>query len=747
MKKSKLVTGFSAAFVALMALVACGGTVRAKDYVVLTINGVDYTAEELFNDQKTPAAAEAQFNAVYKVAVRNYFAHDGSKFMDEITRNTKIKISGQKDVAQSNASKNGTTYAEEWQKILDSNSVDDEQGLYDKFEYELEKEKFDDTFYENNMATLKHGGVLGNESGQSTDKEYLKGYIPGKHPYHVKHILVKTGSSISNTAMEIDEAAAKKISDVVLALARGMNFADVAREYSDDTGSKDKGGDLGIMDLDTSFVSEFKLGTYLYEAYFRKNTHDAHDNRESPTEGGGWASEKALTGLNLDVAATNPTIASERAKSLANDIIDPSNKCEPVEGNALTGIGQIPVEAAFKLGKDWVNVTSTKIVKGYGNITPDREDYKWMAPLDIDMQAKYYPRNILFNKYFNKRNVSVITARRLDLQDVEKSKDYALIGEYTDIERDAQTKALSGGKIIKVSDTGIGATAHKNTFIGVNDDDYKAMKGFKTPGTDTRDKDGLVPQMKDNSENSDISDILCDEKGNIIFVFRAGTSDYQGIHFVCIERSPFMTHEWDGSHKKDSKPDTVSLDEYFTTKYPTKAGKNEHPTYGDDTNKQTYVTYFPNDVQTALKSRADDVKNKVKGGNTNLETYVYRFLTEKADGSQKIVFTDKAKELGIDKNISAWIESKREATVIETADNWDQSWDTYYDLVTEATNKRKQEDFDPDATYDFRGGTVPEIAAVFFANISEGEKFVGDTTTDYTGYLKALFGKGGVFHD
>jgi peptidyl-prolyl cis-trans isomerase C len=52
----------------------------------------------------------------------------------------------------------------------------------------------------------------------------------GDKEYHVRHILVK------------DEAAAK---DIIAQLQGGADFAEVAKEKSEDTGSKETGGDLG----------------------------------------------------------------------------------------------------------------------------------------------------------------------------------------------------------------------------------------------------------------------------------------------------------------------------------------------------------------------------------------------------------------------------------------------------------------------------------------------------------------------
>jgi peptidyl-prolyl cis-trans isomerase SurA len=67
------------------------------------------------------------------------------------------------------------------------------------------------------------------------------------------HIL----ASYSNEAGEIDSAAAySKINSVMQLLKNGEDFAQVAKEHSDDTGSKENGGDLGLFER-RMMVQEF----------------------------------------------------------------------------------------------------------------------------------------------------------------------------------------------------------------------------------------------------------------------------------------------------------------------------------------------------------------------------------------------------------------------------------------------------------------------------------------------------------
>ena len=76
-----------------------------------------------------------------------------------------------------------------------------------------------------------------------TDKELKENYKP---EIKASHILVK------------DEATAKKVKEE---LGQGKSFEDLAKQYSEDTGSKEKGGDLGYFTAG-KMVKEFEDAAY-----------------------------------------------------------------------------------------------------------------------------------------------------------------------------------------------------------------------------------------------------------------------------------------------------------------------------------------------------------------------------------------------------------------------------------------------------------------------------------------------------
>ncbi|MCF0116136.1 MAG: peptidylprolyl isomerase [Erysipelotrichaceae bacterium] len=82
--------------------------------------------------------------------------------------------------------------------------------------------------------------------------DVVEAYTKEKSPRILSHILVK----MEDVENPTDEELAK-VKEVEDALAEGKDFAEVATEYSDDTGSAIDGGNLGFSDADTSYVPEF----------------------------------------------------------------------------------------------------------------------------------------------------------------------------------------------------------------------------------------------------------------------------------------------------------------------------------------------------------------------------------------------------------------------------------------------------------------------------------------------------------
>jgi peptidyl-prolyl cis-trans isomerase D len=105
------------------------------------------------------------------------------------------------------------------------------------------------------MAALKQRANISDDDV----KVYYQGHIDQyklEDRAHVAHILFKT---VGMTDAQVEEVK-KKAEDVLNKAKRGGNFADLAKQYSEDT-SKDKGGDLGWI-VRGQTVPEFEAAAF-----------------------------------------------------------------------------------------------------------------------------------------------------------------------------------------------------------------------------------------------------------------------------------------------------------------------------------------------------------------------------------------------------------------------------------------------------------------------------------------------------
>ncbi len=233
-----------------------------------------------------------------------------------------------------------------------TNYNDELETLFESYNVEDLEELKDYFAYRTMKQEVEDRFFDDNKASFLVGNDFGPGYLNERLPYHVKHILVKVsaaGADLYNG--RISEAEAKKLFAVANRLAiqqNGETFGEVAREMSED-GSKEQFGDLGIMSKATGFVNEFKLGVYAYDAVFNQNAEVV----------------SKVDALNVPEAA--------------------------VEYFDELGLGTIPFHAFVSLNE-------------FANVTKDQNG----NPVN-DNDSLYFPRNVIFNQYFNRHNISVIT--------------------------------------------------------------------------------------------------------------------------------------------------------------------------------------------------------------------------------------------------------------------------------------------------------------------------------------------------
>lgn len=376
MKKAKFTLGMMVTAFAAMSLSGCNEVKYSPEGYILTYTNaagevLHYSADDLFKDYyQDSSKVSSMFDSIYKLVIRNYFVAEeaGKAKYSEILKNAKNDVEGVKSKAEENAKTNSTNYDDEFDALLKSYSCDDEDELLEHFIYERESKEFNDQFYENNIELLR------DSKKTAEDPNAYDGYIDSKLPYHVRHILVKISDSGTtnyyNSTIDKDDAIG--LWDVANALREGKDsFGRIAQLYSDDT-SASSFGDLGIMDKDTSFVNEFKLGVYAYENIYNQATKDVESRIKM----------------------------SETLKTAYKDAAE--------EGSAIV---KIPY-GAFEYLKTNADVTKDNLNRDVN-----------------DGASLFFPRNIIFNKYLNKHAIGVITP-----DDIETGSEDFTTAAFKDVE-------------------------------------------------------------------------------------------------------------------------------------------------------------------------------------------------------------------------------------------------------------------------------------------------------------------------
>lgn len=184
----------------VIALSACGTSSSDK---VVTSKAGDITKEDFYTQMKQQYGKQVLNNMVMeKVLIKNYKVEDKDvdKKFDEMKKQ----------------------YGDQFDTLLKQQGIKEE--------------------------TIKNGvrAQLAQEKAIEktiTDKELKDNYKP---EIKASHILVK------------DEATAKKVKEE---LGQGKSFEELAKQYSEDTGSKEKGGDLGFFGPG-KMVKEFEEAAY-----------------------------------------------------------------------------------------------------------------------------------------------------------------------------------------------------------------------------------------------------------------------------------------------------------------------------------------------------------------------------------------------------------------------------------------------------------------------------------------------------
>lgn len=674
MKKAKLTLALVSSLAAVMALSACN-EVTEKDGVVLTFTDnsgqrYEYKASELLdNYEQGSSAASTNFSKVKEVLIRKFYEEKGGSTLEQLKTKAQNSVDSIKKQAQTNANSNGTSYATELETLLKSNNVKNVSELFEAKLYEFEEDDFGRQFKNDTAVEAMKTGLNADGSAYFPySEEYGRGsngYLIEKTPYHVSHFLVKFSSTSHSEASEftITKAESQKISQAVKAFAgasgtdgtdtsgRRMSFGDICFTLPSDDTSATNYGDLGLME--SGYVQEFRLGVYAYDAIYNKKH----------TAAGSYASSKpTFTGNKDEVEIREHVLPSEE------DTFGPKAKNTRDYFEQL-GIGTIPYGAAVALGYDEV---ANDPNLGYSV---------------NDGSSTYYPRNVLFNKYFNNRSIAVIVPEEIPFNDA--------YGTGLDGKNMTDSDAASFVAQEKAS-----FDSNNGWYRGTYNSEYANLPGFKTDTSDLLD----IESTTGEKEN-----VLTNERGQIILAVKASNGSgnaYEGLHFIVVNRSAldsfvkydaaaaegsarYTTYETLEDAKAagysevngESTADITSLSDYFTVNIPSSAN---FPKYSGDKVKSTYV----NRVVTSDKNyqeKANAISDAVKNYNSSEDTYEFQSLIE----SQNLTFSDSDLGKKVETLIKNYITFTREKNHEDEIKTLDDAWDTYAEVL-----ERQNEDRD-----------------------------------------------------
>ena len=192
--------------------------------VVYSLDNVDKTADQVYDYYYKSIGDNVMLNAFTNAVIDEY---------EETTKDMK-------KTAETNANNLILYYQQNYGSSYEEQILNGLRGMgYSSIDdlaaYYVRMEKY---------SNLLNEYLLANPTSEMSDYQDKQGRV-------VSHILVKMSDSSNPTEEEL-----AKVDEIEKALQSGEEFASVAAKYSDDS-SAAQGGNLGAMNSDTSFVSEF----------------------------------------------------------------------------------------------------------------------------------------------------------------------------------------------------------------------------------------------------------------------------------------------------------------------------------------------------------------------------------------------------------------------------------------------------------------------------------------------------------
>ncbi len=491
--------------------------------IIVSIGDKNYTANELLKEYGTTSnGVSSYYDAIYNALI---YSHYDELINDSIKTNIESDVDSFTKQVKSDAATNGVTYSSQLTTSLESEGCESLDEYRQKCTLSRLKTAYEDQYYTKN--------------DNKNFNSLRSSYIQEKNPYHIKHILIKSetaGTSLYKGC--ISESEARKLSTTIQRLAKGTEyFGQIAQEVSEDNSGTDSSaslyGSLGIMDMDTSFVNEFKLGIYSYDTLL-----DTHEGANT------IAISERKTRLGI------PTSINDDETLLSYN----------VEDTVKSTITTVPFDAVTNLEK---YADKTIAINSKTTVPEDEATYGDFAGSSMD--ETYYPRNILFNTYFNNHGIYFV---EIDTTNTEYKNYTALTFDF-DHDGTAETKNV-------LSDE------NENPIIFT-----RAGSGDSYQG---------IHMMVIEQSPFWYTDAKLDKSSK---------------------------EDW---HKDESstRKETPAINDYLEYYYST----DSIPNTSDDVSKDQRFITFISSTYSAYDKRATTIKDTVKGYDSNIQYKIYKDLLD-----------------------------------------------------------------------------------------------------------------------
>ncbi len=221
----------------LLIVLICVATKETKttkgDDIVVKVDGKTITADELYKNLKDASGMKTAIDLIDE-----YILNKEYKTTDDMKKTAETTISNYK-----------SNYKDNYKSFLEYNGIKDDAELKELLIKNSKITKATEDYIKDNLTKKEMN-------------DYYEDSIYGD--IEAKHILISTETSDSATDEEKetkDKEAKAKAEEVIKKLKDGAKFEDLAKEYSDDTSTKEKGGDLGYFNTG-AMVQEFEDAAY-----------------------------------------------------------------------------------------------------------------------------------------------------------------------------------------------------------------------------------------------------------------------------------------------------------------------------------------------------------------------------------------------------------------------------------------------------------------------------------------------------